>query len=124
MLLSLRKILRSEKFKENYIKVPDIDYIVDRHPLCNIERLNVILNDSNEKSDVVILKNQLEDLKKQYDNVSNEILTHTKQLAKLKVKLQSDAAAIELIESVISFKFINGIQNVEILDNALSEKLK
>ena len=121
MILNLRKNLRSEEFKENYIKVPDIESIKERYKQCDIERLNEILN---ENDDEVIMKKKLEESKKEYNNISNEILTLTKQLAKRKIELETEEAAIDLIESIISFKFINGIKNVEILDNALSEKLK
>ena len=124
MILNLRKNLRSEEFKENYIKVPDIESITERYKQCDIERLKKILNESNENSDEVIMKKKLEESKKEYNNISNEILTLTKQLAKRKIELETEEAAIDLIESIISFKFINGIKNVEILDNALSEKLK
>lgn len=121
MILNLRKNLRSEEFKENYIKVPDIESIKERYKQCDIESLNEILN---EKADEVIMKKKLEESKKEYNNISNEILTLRKQLAKRKIELETEKAAIDLIESIISFKFINGIKNVEILDNALSEKLK
>jgi hypothetical protein len=123
MLLNLRKLLRSEQFKSDYIKVPDIEAIVDKHPQCDIKLLNVIMDNSKANSDSSDLKKQLEDSKKQHQTVSNEILTLTKQLAKLKVELQSEAAVIELVESIISYKFINGAKNVDILDKALSAKL-
>jgi hypothetical protein len=56
MLLNLRKILRSEQFQQDYIKVFDMEAIIEKYPQCDTKILDVILNNSETNADSCVLK--------------------------------------------------------------------